>query len=84
MDHTLRDGKVVYTMPAEQFEMRRESGFPLHCSSVGKIICRKKGNLFLFSFLSTSPAITHVGSSAKEGPGKREIGLSLQKQLNYV
>ena len=84
MDHTLRDGKVVYTLPAEQFEMKRESGFTLHCSCVGKIIYRTKETLFLFSFLSTSPAITDFRSSAKEGPGKREIGMSLQKQLNHV
>lgn len=27
---------------------------------------------------------TWLKSSAKEGPGKRELGLSLEKQLNYV
>lgn len=74
MDCTLRDGRLVYTLPAEKSEMKRESGFTLYRSSVGERISRKKKeNIFLLRFLSTSPAIAHglnLMQSRDQGKGK--------------
>lgn len=80
MGCTLREGRLVYTLPAKQSEMKRESGFTLHCSSVGKRISRKRRKYISSSLSINFPCnYTWLKSSAEEGPGNRETGLSLEK-----
>lgn len=57
---------------------------PVHL--LGKEFPGKKKRKYISSSLSINfPCnYTWLKSSAKEGPGKRELGLSLEKQLNYV